>query len=123
MSKHSHPGVVTSLLKVGVDTDAQDSNNMTPLLCALEQPGSGEAAQVLLKHGASFHLQNKNGQTPLHLASKNNHPSVVASLLKIGADMDAQDSDGMTPLLYAIDRSGSSEATQLLLDYGASLHV
>jgi len=122
-SKHNHPDVVISLLKVGADADAQDSNDMTPLLCALERPGSGEAAQLLLKHGASFHLQNKNSQTPLHLASKHDHPSVVASLLKIGADVDAQDNNSMTPLLYALDRSGSSEAAQLLLDHGASVRA
>jgi ankyrin repeat protein len=122
-SKHNHPGVVTSLLEIGADVDAQDSNNMTPLLCALEPPGSDEAAQLLLEHGASLHVRNENGQTPLHLASENDHPGVVASLLKIGADVDVQDSNSMTPLLYALDRSGSSEAARLLLNHGASFRV
>lgn len=56
--------VVALLLKLGADVDAQDDDIMTPLLCSLESFISIAAAQLLLDHGASVHVQNENGQTP-----------------------------------------------------------
>ena len=117
-SKHDHPSVVASLLRIGADVDTQDIHSMTPLLCALSCFGSGEASQLLLAHGASFHAWNEIDQTPLHLASKHDHPCVVAELLNIGADVDMHDNHNLTPLFYA-----SSAAMQLLLECGASVHV
>jgi len=49
---------------LGADVDAQDDDIMTPLLCSLESFISIAAAQLLLDHGASVHVQNENGQTP-----------------------------------------------------------
>jgi cytohesin len=73
-------------------------------------------------------VRNKNGQTPLHLASKYHDSSIVALLLKFGVDVDAQDNDGMTPLLLApksvlFDAARGTAVAQLLLEHGASVHV
>jgi ankyrin repeat protein len=131
-SEYHHPRIVTLLLEVGLDVDAQDNDNMTPLLLA---PGRNSfddaraiaAAQVLLEHGASVHVRNKNGQTPLHLASQCHRPS-VALLLKFGADVNAQDNDNMTPLHLVSARNrfgtaGAITAAHVLLKHGASVHV
>jgi len=122
-SEQTPPDVVASLLKLGADVDSRDSDDMTPLLCAFESFGSGEVAQLLMEHGASVHVRNKKGQTPLHLASGWCHSDVLASLLKLGADVDSRDSDDMTPLLHALVHRNNSSAVKLLLEHGASVHV
>jgi ankyrin repeat protein len=48
--------VVALLVEFGADVDAQDNNNMTPLLCAIESHRNLVAAQLLLDYGASIHL-------------------------------------------------------------------
>src|SRR5260221_3840140 len=116
---------------------------MTPLLSVSQYPTRfGDAsqtqitktAQLLLEHGASVHMRNKNGQMPLHAASQHGPSGIVALLLKFGADVDAQDNDAMTPLLLVSQPSSPqalpdtfqiqiTKTAQLLLEHGASVHV
>src|SRR5260221_6327397 len=113
---------------------------MSPLLLVLQPrlPIFGDVsqttktAQVLLEHGASVHVRNKNGRMPLHLASQHGLSGIVALLLKLGADVDAQDNDAMTPLLWVsqgltpfgdASQTRITETAQLLLEHGASVHA
>lgn len=52
--------------------------------------------------GKKIYTENKNkmGETPLHIASKNNHKSIIIELVKNGADIQASDSLGKTPIHY-----------------------
>jgi len=140
-SRYHHLTMMALLLKFGARVDAKDNANKTPLFLALhlrnfgdDTAGIHENIQLLLEHGASVRVREKNGQTPLHVASEYNLSSVVALLLRLGAKVDAQDNDGITPLLQI---SGSrfyfsrhhrspaaSDATAgILLEHGASVHV
>jgi len=129
-SRHGLFGVVELLLKFGADVDAQGNDTMTPLLLVLEsrQGDDTETTQLLLEHGASVHMRNKNGQMPLHLASHHRLFNIVALLMKFGADADAQDNDMMTPLLlvsqsppFGCEYPQITKTVQLLLDHGASV--
>jgi len=135
-SQYGYSGIVALLLKFGADVDAQDNDTRTPLLLVSQYDWREisrvtKTAQLLLEHGASVHLRNKNGQMPLHTALHHDLPGVVALLLKFGADVDAQDSDTMTPLQLVSqsplpvsgDDSEIAETAQLLLEHGASVHV
>jgi len=148
-SRHGFSSIVELLLKLGADVDAQDNNAMTPLLLVSQQPCHfGDAsqteitktAQLLLEHGASVHVRNKNGQMPLHGASNHGHPGIVAVLLKFGADVDAQDNSSITPLHFAVSSPfhrelfvsrfnhtpslrSVIETIELLLDQGANLQM
>jgi cytohesin len=93
-------------------------------------PPITKTAQVLLEHGASFHVRNKNGHMPLHAASYLGFGGIVALLLKFGADVDAQDDDAMTPLHLVsqarpsiFNHSQIVKTAQLLLEHGASVHA
>src|SRR5260221_3509660 len=133
-SQRGHSGIVALLLKFGADVDAQDNDAMTPLLLVPQHQSPfrdtsqiqiTKTAQLLLEHGASVHMRNKNGQMPLHLASHHCRSCIVALLLKFGADVDAQGNDAMTPLLLGLQHPGPSckpsqtritELAQLLLE-------
>ena len=111
-SHHGHCGIVALLLKLGADVDAQDNDSMTPLLLVSQhrRPFFGydsqaqitETAELLLEHGASVHVRNKNGQVPLHLASQHGLSRIVEFLLKFGVDVDARDNSSITPLHFAV---------------------
>jgi len=82
---------------------------MTPLLLVSQQHHWGNdsqitnTAQLLLEHGASVHMRNKNGQMPLvHLASQHGLSGIVEVLLKFGADVGAWDNNNITPLHFAV---------------------
>jgi len=122
-SRHDYSDVVALLLKLGADVDALDNDRITPLLCALKFLYIGNAPQVLLEHGASVHVRDKDGQTALHLALRRGFSNMVALLLQSGADIDAQDNDDMTPLLYVVTHPNLAATTQLLLEHGASVHL
>ena len=137
-SQRGHSSIVAFLLKLGVDVDAQDHDAMTPLLLAPQEAFSDhhedlritKTAQVLLEQGASVHMRNRKGQTPLHLASQHGHSSIVALLLKSGADVDAQDNYNETPLLLSprpgwgdYKDSQTTKTAQLLLEHGANVRT
>jgi len=139
-------GIVALLLKFGADVDALDDDSMTPLLLVF-QYNLGDhiritkTAQVLLKHGASVHVRNKNGQMPLHLASQCGLSGIVEFLLKFGADVDARDKSNSTPLHFAVSVSSPFQrrfykshhkfpllsrlikTIKLLLEHGANLRL
>ncbi|CAG8980198.1 hypothetical protein HYALB_00012391 [Hymenoscyphus albidus] len=63
-----------------------------------------------------------NDQTALHLATFNNHLTVVQILLANGADLEAKDTYGRTALHIA-SRTGYQTIVQLLLENGADLEA
>ena len=132
-SYHGHSRIVALLLKFGADKDAQDNDTTTPLhlvsqSCSGDDSQIVKTAQLLLEHGASVHVRDKNGKMPIHIASYYGLSRIVALLLKFGADVNAQDNDSMTPLFSASqpplgDDSKITKTAQLLLEHGASIHM
>jgi len=61
-----------------------------------------DSAGLLNTNGADVNAKNKDGTTPIHLASTKAHNEGIADLLIAnGADVNAKDKDGLTPLAYA----------------------
>jgi ankyrin repeat protein len=134
-SQCHHSSIIVLLLKFGLDVDAWDDDNMTPLLLAsglepfcFNDARATAAVQELLEHGASVHMWNKHGQMPLHLASEHHYSSIVALLLKFGVDVDIYNNDNMTPLHLAsvwnpYDYARATAAAQVLLEHGANVYM
>jgi ankyrin repeat protein len=66
-------------------------------------------------------LQNKVGQSPLHLAVVNGRTEVVAYLIRSGVSVDQLTRDGWTPLLLACE-CGDANTSRMLLDSGADVN-
>jgi uncharacterized protein len=113
---------VDALLQQGTDVNRAQGDGMTALHWAAEH-GDQELTARLLKAGANTGAGTRIGQhTPLHLAAKTGHASVLRLLVDAKADISALTTTGAAPLHFAA-ASGSSEAVTILLDAGADVNV
>ena len=75
-------------------------------------------AQRLLESGAEINAQNKDHETPLHLASRLRLHEMARLLLEHGAKVDVMNSEGKNPLQLATGRKGKA-MRRLLSEYSA----
>ena len=75
---------------------------------------------MLIERGADVAAQDKVGETPLHLASRNGEEEVARMLIECGADVAAQNKDGETPL-HRASQKGKVEVTRMLIECGADV--
>jgi len=76
----------------------------------------------LVNNGVNLNLQNKKGETALHLAIQNKNLKIVEILLKHGADIHIKDNDNNTALHFAAWKRNFS-IIKLLLKNGANNNV
>ena len=77
-----------------------------------------DIVELLIAAGASVHVVDGLGETPLHKVSAKGHKDIVELLIDKGAQIDVKAKNGCTPL-YVAASSQHKHITQLLLDYGA----
>jgi ankyrin repeat protein len=114
----------------GADLNATDIHGTTPLhLLSTSRIHDGDALDLvwlLLKRGAGVNSQDKNKQTPFHLAIKGDWFQLARILLDNGADLNATEIHGTTPLhLLSESRIHDGDALDLaclLLKRGAEVH-
>jgi ankyrin repeat protein len=73
------------LVDHGARMNLQDSGNNTPLHKACERNSTLRVVQLLVERGASLTAKNKNGETALDTAIKNDKKSIAAYLRSVGA--------------------------------------
>ncbi|XP_062594111.1 uncharacterized protein LOC134255601 [Saccostrea cucullata] len=97
-----HVVLVRELLNQGAEVN-QEIADETPLMVACRND-STNILNLLLKSGANTNFQNKRGETPLHVALKNEKPCplVLKMLLENGADCILCRKDGLSPLYIAL---------------------
>ena len=102
------------------ELDGMDSlSSLLPWVCEI---GQEAVAKLLLDKGAAIEAKDKDGGTPLYIASRYGHEAVAKLLLDNGATIEAKDKDGGTPL-YIASRNGHEAVTKLLLDNGAAIEA
>ena len=111
---------VRALLREGADVNAPQPDGLTALHWAALND-SQEIVDVLLYAGATLEpLTRVGGYTPLHLAARSGHSSMVRSLLERGAEVDRWTSTGVTALHFAA-QANDDEAIRALVAHGADI--
>ncbi|CAG0908906.1 unnamed protein product, partial [Cyprideis torosa] len=105
--------VVEVLIANGADPNIADEDERSPL----HQVRSAETAELLIRKGAVVNVKDRRGQTPLFVATENNHHSVVEVLLAHGADSNVANKDKTSPL----HKAENAKTARLLVEKGANI--
>ena len=108
-----------SLLKQGVNPNTVDPNGNPMLLLAIKDGSTGVIDVLLADKRTDVDLSNKNGETPLMMASIQGDLPIVKILVKQKSAM--VDHIGWTPLHYACAK-GQLEVAQYLIANGANVN-
>ena len=115
----SSTGRLSSLLENGAEVNASRNDKCTPLMKASSNGNAGRVAW-LIEHGANVHLEDSNGNTALHYATRKpvykGKTESFITLLAAGASFLCENSQGLTPLLAA-SNNGNIEVVEYLLKH------
>jgi ankyrin repeat protein len=96
-----HNEIAKLLLSKGASFEQIDNFGRAPLHLAAWFGNIMTLKTILEKSKTVINLQNKAGNTPLHLACLNNHKEVVSTLLNAGANSKIKNAIGQTALSIA----------------------
>jgi len=105
------------LLEARADPNALDSHYKTPLHVAIDEQGSGEMVEMLLRSGADPNLGNAEAgmsTSCLIVAARDGKADLASILIKASADLDRCGKQGMTALHMAVRGRRVDVATLLL---------
>ena len=111
--------IMGSLIRYGVNIDAQDDAGVTPLLDAVSHRHRC-AIDMLLAAGAQVDLADNTNRTPLHEAAYHERADIITGLAT-SANVDIRDDEGNTPLHIAAGRF--TNVARRLIHLGASVNA
>ncbi|KAL6695350.1 ankyrin repeat-containing domain protein [Trichoderma pleuroticola] len=112
--------VINLLLEFKVNIHARSKKEETPLHMAVAHP---EAVEALLKAGADPNSVDKERQTPLHCAARQECWQSVTRLFNHGANPHQLDSEQRSPLYYATANDHLAIVEKFLQDHDASVDL
>ncbi|ORX86697.1 ankyrin [Anaeromyces robustus] len=117
---------IKSLLssKYNLDINMIDKNGNTPLMMTImEYEDLSEFMDLFIEKGANKDLVNKNNDTALHIACKNNLNEVIPKLIT-EKNINMKNKDGYTPLMIAInERNYECIKTLLSNKYNLDINI
>ena len=99
-----------------------DSDDVFGLFADVVYKDDNEAFNALIDAGADVNMQNKYGETLLHIAIRRDRREMVQKLLDNNADMNRPDAPGWTPLMECV-MDDMPELCQLLVSSGADKSI
>jgi len=99
-----------------------ESNDLFTLFADIIYQDDVEAFNALIEAGADVNMQNKYGETLLHIAIRRDRREMVKTLLANGADINRADKPGWTPLMECV-MDDMPELCALLLEHGADKSI
>lgn len=125
MSKNNKE-MTTYLINAGENRIPLKANELNPMLLNVCKQGDIELVQLFIDNGADKNYIDKSiegaGNTPLMLASTNNHLEIVKILIDNDADLNLQNSHKCTPL-WSASMHGHIDMVKLLLENGANPNI
>ena len=129
-----HPATLQVLMDQKSDISTNTESGLTPSLAKYKSENQITTSfynimDMLVKNGQGMNAQDKDGQTPLHIAIRwsmfysvlsPTDENLIKLLLDHGADLNIQDKLGYTPL-HCAAFSGTPEIILMLVNRGASL--
>ncbi|GMS95825.1 hypothetical protein PENTCL1PPCAC_18000, partial [Pristionchus entomophagus] len=113
-AKYGFEDTVVALVNAGSDLHAKNVYDETALDCAVKA-GQLATTKVLMDRGALSSADEDRGvETPLHLAARAGHESIVQYLLSQGVEVGRRDEKGQTVLDVAIDGEHKEIARMLV---------
>lgn len=97
----NNPGLIETHLNLGVDINATDIKNRSPIFYTKDL----NTIDFLHKHGAKLDIQDVNGMTLAHIATKEKNLQFIDFLVNNSASFEIADKYGNTPIYYAIDNN------------------
>ncbi|RDH84503.1 MAG: hypothetical protein DIZ80_03215 [endosymbiont of Galathealinum brachiosum] len=142
LGKGANPNFITnggqSLLYVAIDQGSEDISRLlidhganvnllkdseSPLvLLALEMEMADDFIVLLIEKGSDVNGVNEDGDSLLHLASKNGNAKLTELLIDKGVAPDASGNNKYTALHYAVI-SDDKEVFKMLLEAGANVNI
>lgn len=100
---HDNPDLAEMLMKAGADPNTGDvgkkaaSSTFRTIAHDVAASGYTDTLRCLLRHGADLNLQDRWGNTPLHLAAKAGHLPAIR-LMRRGTSLQTRNQQGRTPI-------------------------
>ena len=106
-----------------IEVDLADDDGWTPLICAANYE-STSIIPHLVSHGADLNQLDRCGRTPIMITVQANYTETAKALLSFpGVDVNTTSCyEDRAPLHYAVSW-GNAELVELLIAYGADLHI
>ncbi len=105
----------------GYDTHPE-SDDIFGVFADIVYKDDTEAFNALVAAGADVNMQNKYGETLLHISIRRDRRDMVATLLDNNADMNRADAPGWTPLMECV-MDDMPELCGLLIERGADKSI
>ncbi|MCJ7765639.1 MAG: ankyrin repeat domain-containing protein [Thiovulaceae bacterium] len=99
-----------------------ESDDLFSLFADIVYQDDNEAFKALIDAGADVNMQNKYGETLLHISIRRDRREMVVALLDNGADINRTDAPGWTPLMECV-MDDMPELCALLIEHGADKSI
>jgi hypothetical protein len=109
--------VVAEFVRAGANLDVPDKKGRTLLQRLVSQGPEVDGPRRLIELGASVHVQDRYGWTPLHCASAYGYAAIAEILLTAGAKTGVVTRDGLTALDFATS-NGHADVVRILSSRG-----